>query len=165
MQPQWLRGIWLFSVLFQMRSVAAVEFIAALKVIFVTMLVGVVERAEASLMTSTFLIEIHVKKETRSKYFWGILLDNMVGWSKRSLLFWTFFWDKETMGLQRNLLYRAVRFAILGFFCSVNHLSGPLRWIWFRSVLFVLCFKVRCYKFSLLRLRFFLILINCHLQE
>ena len=32
------------------------------------------------------------------------------------------YWD-----LERNLLYRAVRFAYFGFFCSVNHLSGPLR--------------------------------------
>ena len=29
--------------------------------------------------------------------------------------------------LQRNSLYRAVRFANFGFFCSVNHLSGPPR--------------------------------------
>ena len=52
-----------------MRSAALMEFIAAVKVIFVTMLVGVVGRVEASFMTSTFLIEIQVKKETRSKYF------------------------------------------------------------------------------------------------
>ena len=62
-------------VLFQMRSAAVMEFIAALKVIFVTMVVGAAERAEASF--STFLNEIHLKKKTRSKYFWGILLDNM----------------------------------------------------------------------------------------
>ena len=62
-------------VLFQMRSAAAMEFIAALKVIFVTMVVGVAERAEVSF--SAFLNETHVKKKTRSKYFW----------SKRSLLF------------------------------------------------------------------------------
>lgn len=54
-------------VLFQMRSAAVMEFIAALKVIFVTMVVGVAERAEASFRT--FLNEIHLKKKTRSKYF------------------------------------------------------------------------------------------------
>ena len=54
-------------VLFQMRSAAVMEFIAALKVIFVTMVVGVAGRVEAS--CSTFLNEIHVKKKTRSKYF------------------------------------------------------------------------------------------------
>lgn len=63
-------------VLFQMRSAAVMEFIVALKVIFVTMVVGVAERVEANSF-STFLNEMYVKKKTRSKYFWGILLDNM----------------------------------------------------------------------------------------
>ena len=53
-------------VLFQMRSAAVMEFIAALKDMFVTMVVGVVERVKASF--STFLNEIHVKEKTRSKY-------------------------------------------------------------------------------------------------
>ena len=70
--------------------------------------------------------------------------------------------------LKRNSLYRAVRFAYFGFFCSVNHLSGPLRkhiftcmsskghGLWFviggfRSVLFVSCFKVRCFVIVLFR--------------
>ena len=64
--------------------------------------------------------------------------------------------------------YRAVRFAYFGFFCSVNHLSGPLRkhiftWtssrghvLWFvigefRSVSFISCFKVRCFVIVLFR--------------
>ena len=68
--------------------------------------------------------------------------------------------------LQRNSLYRAERFANFGFFCSVNHLGGPLRkqtftctsskghGLWFviggfRSVLFVSCFKVRCFMIVL----------------
>ena len=63
-------------VLFQMRSAAVMEFIVALKVIFVTMVVGVAERVEANSF-STFLNEMYVKKKTRSMYFWGILLDNM----------------------------------------------------------------------------------------
>ena len=54
-------------VLFQMRSAGVMEFIAALKVIFVTMVVVVVERVKASF--SNFLNEIHVKEKTRSKYF------------------------------------------------------------------------------------------------
>ena len=55
-------------VLFQMRSAAVMEFIAVLKVIFVTMVVGVAERVEANSF-STFLNEMYVKKKTRSKYF------------------------------------------------------------------------------------------------
>ena len=65
-------------------------------------------------------------------------------------------------------MYRAVRFACFGFFYSANHLSGPLRkfmftctsskghGLWFligvsRSVLFVSCFKVRCFVNVLFR--------------
>ena len=70
--------------------------------------------------------------------------------------------------LQRNLFYRDVRFANFGLFCSVNHLSGPLRknmftctsskghGLWFliggfRSVPFVSCFKARCFVIVLFR--------------
>ena len=65
-------------------------------------------------------------------------------------------------------LYRAVRFATLWFFCSVNHLRGPLRKHMFtckslkghglcfvigrfRSVLFLWCFKVDCFAIILFR--------------
>lgn len=54
-------------VLFQMRSAAVMGFIVALKVIFVTMVVGVAERVEANSFST--LNEMYVKKKTRSKYF------------------------------------------------------------------------------------------------
>lgn len=68
-------------VLFQMRSAAIMEFIAALKVIFVTMVVGVAERAEASFK----------RKKQDQSIFEGFYWIIWVGWSKRSLLFWTSF--------------------------------------------------------------------------
>ena len=90
----------------------------------------------------------------------------------------------------RNSLYRAVRFAYFVFFCFVNYLSGPLRkyiftytsskghGLWFviggfRSVLFISCFKVRCFVIVLFRaiidylsllcifFTIFLILVTC----
>ena len=108
------------------------------------------------------------------------------------LLTWTSLGKSvETTGksaLQRNSLYpsyRAVRFANFGLFCCVNHLSGPLRkhmftctsskgyGFWFviggfLSVLFVSCFKARCFviynrldKFASQIFRIFLILVTC----
>ena len=108
------------------------------------------------------------------------------------LLTWTSLGKSvETTGksaLQRNSLYpscRAVRFANFGLFCCVNHLSGPLRkhiftctsskghGFWFMidgvlSVLFVSCFKSRCFviynrldKFASQIYLIFLILVTC----
>ena len=89
--------------------------------------------------------------------------------------------------LLRNSLYRAVRKLRrnFGFFCSVNHLSGPLRkhmftctnskdhGLWlviggFQSVLFVSCFKLRRFVIALfqaiideLSFLIFFILVTC----
>ena len=95
--------------------------------------------------------------------------------------------------LQRNSLYRAVRFANFGFFCSVNHLSGPPRkhvylnelersWFvirdWWVSIRFV-CFRFqgllpcdrsvsgnnnRLVKFASQIFLIFLILVTCKIK-